>query len=635
MTCRFSLRLAALLMLALAGCVQAPPPPPPSPEALASTAAAAADARDFARAAALYAEAAAASAAPERSHLLILAAVAAARGGERARAEELLAQVNASNLDAAGQARLQLARTRIELSGLAPLQALERIPPPNLGTPSAVAAATQALRAELLFAAGRTVAGVHALVQREVWLLEPAAVRANDYLIWDTLRGIANPNANRDALAAADRITRGWVELAVIGEQPWTSSADLKAALAAWEQRYPGHPAARHILPERFGYEPSMAVLAGPGGVGAQVVGLALPLSGEFAGAAGAIADGFLAGYYNQRPPRASLRVYDSGEFADVQALLDAARADGVGVLAGPLNKERVNALARLPHIPLPVLALNYSDTGGRFPGFYQFGLAPEDEARAAARYASAQGWGAAIALVPQGEWGYRILQAFRDAMTANGGTLLDYATFVPSRSDHAEPIKQVLRYHGVNPESAGQVPAGGEPVERGRRQDADFIFIAAQPQQARLIRTQLRFFRATQLPVLATSHVYSGNPNPALDQDLNGIVFADMPWVLGTGQRQRFARTWPASVQAYPRLFAMGLDAWRLIEALRAGRLQPGELFAGATGQLVLQPDGQIRRRLDWARFESGRPVPIIELRSPRLVPVANEPREGPRVRP
>ncbi|MDT0618090.1 penicillin-binding protein activator [Salinisphaera sp. P385] len=580
-------------------------------------AAAAASRGEPSQASVLYEQAAQAASEPRRSPLYLRAAEAAVEAGDGARAQQMLNQVNANSLGADDEARLVSVELRAEVAGLSPAEALDRISPPSAGASPLVAARTWSLRAELLFEAGRTIDGVHALVQRSVWLLEPRAIRRNDERIWERLRAAQSPAQDRAALAAADAITRGWVELAGIAGQVTPDRDTLTRDLQAWEQRHPGHPATRHILPEQLGYQPMSPDMPGAGGRGARVVGLALPLSGQFEGAAGAVRDGFLAGYYEESAPRADVRIYDTNRQRNVAATIDQARADGVGILVGPLGKAQVADLTGVPQLPMPVLALNYQDNADQFPGFYQFGLAPEDEARAVADRAAAEGWRRAIALVPDGDWGQRVLGAFEEAFYYAGGDLVDYATYDTSQNDHAEPIKRVLRYTGVREGQAREVAtnADGEPVEQGRRQDVDFVFLAAQPNHARLIRTQLRFYRATSLPVLATSHAYTGQVDPDRDIDLNGLMFADMPWVLARDDVPRLsaiAERWPDDADRYPRLFAMGLDAWRLAARIRAGEMRAGDLFEGATGALYLEPDGQIRRRLNWGEFSRGKPTPI-----------------------
>src|SRR5690606_17923298 len=109
------------------------------------------------------------------------------------------------------------------------------------------------------------------------------------------------------------------------------------------------------------------------------------------------------------------IRVYDVGE--DPSRALSAyqeALAAGSEFVVGPLTKESLLMLASLGDLPAPVLALNTlpGDEQPR-PGLYQFALAPEDEAIAAADYAIAQGFSRALVMTPDGDWGERVAAAF------------------------------------------------------------------------------------------------------------------------------------------------------------------------------------------------------------------------------
>jgi hypothetical protein len=55
-----------------------------------------------------------------------------------------------------------------------------------------------------------------------------------------------------------------------------------------------------------------------------------------------------------------------------------------------------------------------------------------------------------------------------------------------------------------------------------------------------------------------------------------------------------------------------MGYDAYQLAMALFSSRGNTMEEFVGATGRLYLGGDGRVHRRLAWARFERGSPVPL-----------------------
>ena len=100
-------------------------------------------------------------------------------------------------------------------------------------------------------------------------------------------------------------------------------------------------------------------------------------------------------------------------------------------------------------------------------------------------------------------------------------------------------------------------------------------IFLASDAPTGRLLKSQLKFHYSGELPVFSTSSVNSmdGRSN----SDLNGITFADTPWVVDPqpwiahlpGQ---FAEFWPEQ-RRMMRLHAMGYDAYNLIASLFAAR--------------------------------------------------------------
>ena len=509
--------LVLATLLAVSACSQLPTVLSQPSESLEDQAAARLAQGDYTGAAQLYQLSGESAQDPRRSLLLMRGARAALRGDNDTLAQNLLDGVSPGALNERDQAAFELLRIQTFIAGKPPSEGLKYLPIPEDGTPAEVAAQTWALRAKLFYQVGDITQATHALVQREVWLLEPDQIQDNHRTLWERLRERA-PDADA-ANAAGDKTTAGWLALANIGNHVWADRSELERALQRWSRRFPNHPAGQTILPKRFDF--AAADLS----AGERKIGLALPLTGNFSGAATAIQNGFMAGYYasikqakNNKSPTATIRVYDSNALDDPNALLLSARADNIDVLVGPLQKGLATELSQRNDLGFPVLALNYTENSATASDFYQFGLAPEDEARAAARRGLRQGMSTAIALVPEGEWGARILEAFRDEFSAARGQLLDYATYNPNAQDHGGPIKRLLRN--------GQ----GGPGENGEQAGADMIFIAAQPQQARQIRQQLRFHRASRLPVMATSHVFSGVVNRGNDTDLMALLLPICP---------------------------------------------------------------------------------------------------------
>ncbi len=583
--CYRLLFLAAISLLLSACAAQIPARDSRQPPAQAAERSAAQG--DYARAADLYMQAAQQQSDPQtRNALRLEAGVAAVRADRFDMAGQILASVQSQDLDARDYGRYQLARTEARIGGMSPAEALAQLPPPKSGTSPDIAARIWQRRAQLYFAQDDYIAGIHNLVQRGVWLVDEQAIRDNNEALYARALEAVSSGQGSSSVAAqkASATTRGWLQLAEIGRRDMSQGPALERVLSDWENRFPGHPATRHVLLEQFNYKPFSSA---PIGVSGRPIALALPLSGDFAGASKAIREGFKLGHGATSP---ELLVYDATTLS-AREILQKARTDRVSLIVGPLNKDKVRALAQLGS-RIPTLALNQVDNVSAPPSFYQYALAPEDDARAAAVRAADQGWDRALALVPRGDWGNRILAAFRDAFRQRGGQLVDYASFDPEQYDHQQAIQSVLR----------------------SRSSADFVFLAAQPAHGRLVRSQLRFFKAGDLPVLATSHVYAGQVDTRADIDLNGVTFAGIPWLIGDSPeleaaRRRVGASRGETAERYPRLFAMGMDARQLAELLIDGQLRPGQTVDGATGILEVQRDGRVRRHLAWARFVDGRP--------------------------
>lgn len=284
----------------------------------------------------------------------------------------------------------------------------------------------------------------------------------------------------------------------------------------------------------------------------------------------------------------------------------------------GPLSKASVEVLAQAGSLPVPVLTLNQVDTvTASSDALYQFGLSPEDEAREAARRAWRDGHARAIAFIPQGNWGERVFIAFYDEWQKLGGTLLDSVFYNPGDPDHGKQISAMLNIDLSKARHKKLVRLFGQHIEfePRRRMDLDFIFLLARPGQARLIRPQFSFHRASRVPIYATSHLYTGLPDKARDTDLNGILFCDMPWTLNEGRgwqhiKQSIDSQWPEQSRKYTRLYAMGFDAWQIIPYL--GQLGTGMFseYLGVTGNLSLDHKRHLHRELHWARFRHGLPL-------------------------
>jgi len=319
-------------------------------------------------------------------------------------------------------------------------------------------------------------------------------------------------------------------------------------------------------------------------------VALLLPLkSAAFARAAGAVRQGFMAAADGSA---VDVKVYATDDQTDgiLSAYRDALQ-QGARMVVGPLTRNAVTALAASSLVGVPTLALNQPETEGALPqNLYLFSLSVEAEARQVARSAFADGRLRALVVGTGTPLSRRTGQAFLD------------------------------EWRSLRGESAGQIDLPKSPDDYPALHEAiashpsDMIFLAADAGKARLARPYLSAAVATY----ATSQIYGGKTDQLENIDLAGIRFVDMPWLLQPDH--------PA-VTAYPRadfpgadltrLYAFGIDAFRLARLLAEGQVRPGFTLDGVTGRISVKGSQAFERELTPAQFVQGEVV-ILEPAAP-----------------
>ncbi|HVS25360.1 MAG TPA: penicillin-binding protein activator [Gammaproteobacteria bacterium] len=609
--------LLAMLLASLGACVTSPPQraiTPSGAQSLEERARAAAQSGDAA-AAELYARLAASATGTQRIDYLIESARSSVAHGDAQAARRRLNDAKpGANRDQ--QQAITVLSAGLELDDRKPQAALDLLATVQPPTPMPVLRDAAAFRAEALFQLGRQAEAVSALVEREVWLEDSAAILANQRLIWDGLR--KHPSATPFA-PTGDRIVDGWLALAPIAT---SGTADLRRSLLRWRETYTDHPAAGGLLAD-------LLAAQRPAGFPAQVA-LLLPLSSPQRAAALAIRDGFLAARLrNGGGDATDIRIYDTAQGGTQGAYLRA-QLEGADFIVGPLlppDVEQVVAQAGF----VPTLALNFSRTATpSLRSFYQFSLSPEDEARVIADAMALGGASTAIAFVPSSDRGRRTLATFRAEFESRGGRLIDYASYDPGSQEFAQPIMSLLNIARSNQRERRLQANLGVPIEfePRRRQDVDAIFIAADDARAgRLIAPQLRFHFAGDIPTYATSDVYDP-ADTAGANELNGLIFADAPALIvpdanAADLRRDLQQYWPKR-GGLMRLYGMGFDAYRLVGSLY-NVARSSWPVRGMSGDLSLDADGRVHRTLPLAQFRNGRPaaydVPVAGARSRELV--------------
>jgi outer membrane PBP1 activator LpoA protein len=288
-------------------------------------------------------------------------------------------------------------------------------------------------------------------------------------------------------------------------------------------------------------------------------IALLLPLQSPiFGSAADTVQQGFMAAI-NPKRLILPVRVYsDFDENSSVVAEYRQAIANGAQAVVGPLTRNGVAALAAEQDIPVPTLALNVID--GQFaPNLYFFGLAVDAEARQIAQLAKKQNLHQAIIITSRTQVSKRMQSAFEEEWASQDRGILREIEY----SDDTTVFADIANINDT------------------------MVFLAVDAAKARLIRPYL----PNKLPIYATSQIFVGNDKTLTNYDLNGIHFVDMPWLLQPDHPavMVYPRPNPPLSADRERLYALGIDAFRLIQLILSNKINYALPLDGVSGQIQL----------------------------------------------
>ncbi|MDD2685689.1 MAG: penicillin-binding protein activator [Gallionella sp.] len=315
-------------------------------------------------------------------------------------------------------------------------------------------------------------------------------------------------------------------------------------------------------------------------------IALLLPLKSEtFGPSAQIVEQGFKAAagvlLTEATPGNLPVRVYGSfDESKDAVALYRLAVSNGAQAVVGPLTRSGVAALAAEKNLPVPTLVLNGNDTGGTQGKLYFFGLSIENEAKQVARLINQDGLHQLIVISTRSQLSHRLQLAVEEEWVAQGNKVVREIEFNDDPAVFADVAAQ--------PDTA--------------------IFLAADAVTARYIRP----FLPNRAALYASSQIFAGNSDAMLNYDLSGIHFVDMPWLLQPEHpaTMTYPRITPALSNDQERLYALGVDAYRLIRVLLENKTTQALPLDGVSGTIKLEGRQFVRSALP-AVFVQGRAQP------------------------
>lgn len=527
-------------------------------------------------------------------------------------------------------------------------------------------------------AAGKpSVDAIRAYIAQEPLLSDPDAHQQNIDETWLMLTRFTPDERNNIQVNADESALQGWVDLLFLYQNNQQDLKALSAALGDWQIRYPDNPAAKSLPQDliqilsntsgqtgnnarvalflplsgqaklmgdaiRQGFTDAQNGAAYSTGYRAADMPAAEPVPAQTtlspadpdkdittpddangAPSNDSTADGATAAspvsapqaqpYSGESRTVTDVKIYDT-DSQPLATLLAQAQADGMDLIVGPLLKGDVATLAAT-NTPLNILALNELDTPIARPNVCYFSLSPEDEARNAAQFILQDNKTAPLVLTPDNSFGRRIAQSFADEWQKNGGGVVLHQTFSgnPGNSLSLTGVP-VQPSSSAVPQPEGTV-VQPQPVSGG----VDSVYIIATSDQLIYIKPALEFATSARgRPAFyASSRSNKAGTGKDFQFEMEGLKLTDIPLIAG-GNPQLLNQAAGKFGNDYTRvrLYAMGMDAWRL--ANQFGDMQRHTLrMNGASGDITVTDNCTVYRHLPWLVFKQGNLTPLDAVNS------------------
>lgn len=424
-----------------------------------------------------------------------------------------------------------------------------------------------------------------------------------------------------------DSILQGWINLSyaytnnskapttqegdtpeVIAEKTQKQKQALKQAVADWLTQYPDHPA-KNILPILTGEQTLAAA-----DTNAKKVALLLPLNGSSRIFGDTIKQGYSdAIKFFPQEPQQNVVLLDTTS-APMDTLIQQAKEQNVELIVGPLLKDEVVKIKQLAP-SIPVLALNKVDNNTISTNkMCFFALSPEDEAKDAADHIYAQSKVKPLLLVPQNDLGKRVAQTFAkqwSQLSANNSQA--YVQYFGNKSSLSANMNQ---NSGISLSGSPILinDATTQPVPPEQSASFDAIYIYSSYDELTLIKPMLDMGAAksgtnlSQIMIYTSSKSHVANASNDFNYDMNKTEYADIPMIIN--HTDNMLEIIPSNIQkdySLLRLYAMGIDAWRLANRFNQLDSYQPNFLDGMTGKLSTSNQCEVTRALSWQQYIHG----------------------------
>ena len=378
-------------------------------------------------------------------------------------------------------------------------------------------------------------------------------------------------------------------------------------------------------------------------------VGVALPLTGPYAGFGRQALRGLVLGFevFADPPGRYRIVVRDTGgDPTTVGRAMRELISEGVRVIVGPMSSSVAAAgapYAEQAGVPLLALARR-EDLPGLGDYVFRLGVAPSDQTELLANHAAAHGSNRRFAILyPRDPRGIVFKNLFWDEAERRGGTIVGVESYAVDAVDVQEEIRKLVGLHWLTDDERKLLAERDRLLKRPQRNaerlaelalaelppyvDFDALFIPDVAERVALILPQLRYYDVQDVILLGPDDWNDPRLVAIAGRDARGAVFIG---AFHEGSEEEHVRAFVARYyEAFgeaPELWAAtSYDAASLVRNAvnRIGRPSAGQLrramgdvrdFQGVSGLTGFDADGVPRRELQLLQVRKGEIVVFVD---------------------
>lgn len=424
--------------------------------------------------------------------------------------------------------------------------------------------------------------------------------------IWQSLEQFSNTQL--EALSRKSNLALNqWITLVKTLRIHSGHPAQQEQVLNQWIANNPEHPAARY-RPEKITTN-EVNIFTRP-----NKVAVLLPLTGKFAVQGEAIRNGLLQGFMEdtQNAQKPNLRFFDTHQLSMLN-IANQLKNEQIQFVIGPLEKHKISEYLKITQNAYPTLAMNMLNNEPQSePNTCFFTLSPEQEAQQAANYIQEKNHQFPLIIAPNNSLGKRVTQAFSNQWKGLTGKPAE-SVFFANTAAMQKTVQQAfgLTESYTRGRNISQLLELDLKTEQRSRRDIDAVYLVANSDELTLLKP---FIEVTVNPEVAPPKLFAtsrgNNRVRGMGEigELKGIEFTDIPLIVNKNSPDAatFYQQWPDLSNGTTRLYALGLDAYTLIDGLPNLQSEPGYQIQGHSGQLTMGPFCTIQRTLSWMVFDN-----------------------------